>query len=164
MTKKSNIFDWFYIGYAHRSVVWKYVFPLNVLNKKRKYYHWFVRDCSNYINYFPQNIKKSLIRQNKLSQMNFLPGASLPVLARGCSILEVNSLRTVRLSTALLLFKNSLDVADEVGLFTVLPFFQRKLDRTRPSSPPPPHPPPPSPGILPGLFQMRNPGHTCRFS
>ena len=72
--------------------------------------------------------------------MNFLPGASLPVLARGRLILEVNSLRTVRLSTALL----SLDVADEVGLFTVLPFFQRKLDRTRPSSHPSPPPPPPS--------------------
>lgn len=72
--------------------------------------------------------------------MNFLPGASLPVLARGRLILEVNSLRTVRLSTALL----SLDVADEVGLFTVLPFFQRKLDRTRPSSTPPPPPPPSS--------------------
>ena len=72
--------------------------------------------------------------------MNFLPGASLPVLARGRLILEVNSLRTVRLSTALL----SLDVADEVGLFTVLPFFQRKLDRTRPSSHPSPPPPPSS--------------------
>ena len=31
-------------------------------------------------------------------------------------------------------------MADEVGLFTLLPFFQRKLDRTRPSSPPPPTP------------------------
>ena len=24
---------WFYIGYAHRSIVWKYVFLLHVLNK-----------------------------------------------------------------------------------------------------------------------------------
>ena len=33
MTKKSNLFYWFYIGYAHRSILSKYVFPLHVLNE-----------------------------------------------------------------------------------------------------------------------------------
>ena len=34
MTKKSNLFYSFYTGYAKRSVVLKYVFPLHVLKKK----------------------------------------------------------------------------------------------------------------------------------
>ena len=36
MTKKSNLFYSFYTGYAKRSVVLKYVFPLHVLKKKKK--------------------------------------------------------------------------------------------------------------------------------
>ena len=36
MTKKSNLFYSFYTGYAKRSVVLKYVFPLQVLKKKKK--------------------------------------------------------------------------------------------------------------------------------
>ena len=35
MTKKSNLFYSFYTGYAKRSVVLKYVFPLHVLKKKK---------------------------------------------------------------------------------------------------------------------------------
>ena len=41
LTNKSNLFYSFYTGYAKRSVVLKYVFPLPVLKKKkngRKYY------------------------------------------------------------------------------------------------------------------------------
>ena len=34
MTKKSNLFYSFYTGYAKRSVVLKYVFPLHVLKKR----------------------------------------------------------------------------------------------------------------------------------
>ena len=36
MTKKSNLFYSFYTGYAKHSVVLKYVFPLQVLKKKKK--------------------------------------------------------------------------------------------------------------------------------
>ena len=31
--RKSNLFYWFYIGYAHRSIDWKYVFLLHVVDK-----------------------------------------------------------------------------------------------------------------------------------
>ena len=48
MTTKSNLFYPFYTGYEKHSVVLNYVFPLQVLKKKkkngRKYYQWFVRD------------------------------------------------------------------------------------------------------------------------
>ena len=36
MTKKSNLFYSFYTGYEKHSVVLKYVFPLQVLKKKKK--------------------------------------------------------------------------------------------------------------------------------
>ena len=35
MTKKSNLFYWFDIGHTHRSIVWKYAFPLYILNKNK---------------------------------------------------------------------------------------------------------------------------------
>ena len=46
MKKKTNLFYWFYIEYAHRSIVWKNIFPLHVLDKKENIFndlsetHW----------------------------------------------------------------------------------------------------------------------------
>ena len=36
--------NWFYTGYAYCSIVSKYVFPLHILNKKQKYYQYWVQD------------------------------------------------------------------------------------------------------------------------
>ena len=65
MTKKSNLFYSFYTGYAKRSVVLKYVFPLHVLKKNgRKYYQWFVRD---FLSFF---CKKSVPSKKNLAVLN----------------------------------------------------------------------------------------------
>ena len=145
---EKSVFYWFYIGYAHRSVVWNYVFPLNVLNKNEN----IILDLSGTFwksqklitaskKKTNQHLKKNRQSAEINCRKNFVPGAPLPVLSK-----------------PVFLFKNSLDGADEVGLFTVLPFFQRKLDRTRPSFPPPSY------RLLPGGdFQMRKPRHTRSF-
>ena len=66
MTKKSNLFYSFYTGYAKRSVVLKYVFPLQVLKKKngRKYYQWFVR---HFLSFFCKIISPSKKNQPVLN-------------------------------------------------------------------------------------------------
>ena len=68
MTKKSNLFYSFYTGYAKHSVVLKYVFPLQVLKKKkkdgRKYYQWFFRHFLSFV------CKKSVPSKKNRSVLN----------------------------------------------------------------------------------------------
>ena len=68
MTKKSNLFYSFYTGYAKHSVVLKYVFPLQILKKKkkngRKYYQWFFR---HFLSFF---CKKSVPSKKNQSVLN----------------------------------------------------------------------------------------------
>ena len=66
MTKKSNLFYSFYTGYAKRSVVLNYVFPLHVLKKKKD--ENIINDLSG--TFFLSFAKKSVPSKKNQSVLN----------------------------------------------------------------------------------------------
>ena len=77
-TKRSTMKNWFYTGYAYCSIVSKYVFPLHFLNKKQKYYQYWVQEFIKITKINSRKEKKSICSNlQKISSRKTLKIAKL---------------------------------------------------------------------------------------